>query len=161
MSDYTIEYLADYPEYIEACAAWDYGYWEIQENGRSLEEMIEVYKEGAQKNALPLTLIAIQKKDVTPVGIASLWEEDGDEWPDIKPWIASVFVHHRHRGRGVAKQLVTRAEEEAAKLNLSTIHLKSGDYADMYRRWNYKEIDSQDMDKYSSARKILFKKDLT
>lgn len=162
MYDCTVEYLADYPEYIEACVAWDYGYWGIQETSKPLclADLVVAYRNGAQKSSMPLTLIAIEKKLGVPVGMASLWDNDGEEWSELTPWIAAVFVHNRYRGRGYAKALVCRAEEEARRLGTETIYLKSGAAAAMYRPMGYVEIDMLPNDKYSDSTKYLLKKKL-
>ena len=121
MKGFSLVYLADFPKAVDACAAWDFGQWDLQKKGATLEKSYKVFAGALQKEALPLTIVALNDETKLPVAMASLWEKDGQEWKAYTPWIASVFVHPRFRGRGIAKALVARLEDEARRLGYETL----------------------------------------
>ena len=133
-----IVYLADHKEFVSACAAWAYGQWGTQRKDGSLDRAIQRFMEGAQKEAIPLTLIALSNG--LPVGMVSLWASDSDNAPELTPWLASLYVHPFHRGKGVASKLVMRLESEAKKLDYETLYLNTEDAQDLYAGLEWKEF---------------------
>ena len=160
MTDFTIEYLADYPEYIQACAAWGFGRWGVQKPHGSLDRAIKHFEKSCQKDALPLGLVVINKETELPIGMGCLVEQDGDDWLGRTPWIASVFTHYRHEGQGIAKAVISRLEEEAQNLGFKSVYLYSGTAAYLYRKIDYTEIDSKITDKSAAGKITLFEKKL-
>lgn len=140
---FDIVYLADRPDCIDACAAWAYGRWGVQKADSSLAKVQEYFAICAQKEALPLTLLAINRDAGLPIGMASLWPHDGDDWPDKTPWIAAVYTLYRYRGQGIARNLIDRALREAKRFDIKTIYLKSGSAARMYQKFGFHEIDNR------------------
>jgi ribosomal protein S18 acetylase RimI-like enzyme len=142
MDNIQIHYLADKKEHINACSAWAYGRWGVQKENSSLEQTIKKFTEGAQKDALPLTLIATTSDTNLPVAMASLWKEDGDVWPDKTPWIASVYTLYRYRDLGLATRLIKELEQVAKNLNYDEIFLQSGSAKNLYIQMGYKELEN-------------------
>jgi N-acetylglutamate synthase-like GNAT family acetyltransferase len=83
-----------------------------------------------------VTFIAIEENDV--VGTVSLVPHDLKIRMDLTPWIASVFVKPGSRGRGVGSQLVSFAEAEAQRRDISAMYLFTPNKQQMYARlgWN-------------------------
>lgn len=79
MNSFKIEYLADRPDCLQACAAWAYGRWGVQKKDGSLERAISIFEEGMQKDTIPLTLVAINLATDLLVAMGSLWIKDGTE----------------------------------------------------------------------------------
>jgi GNAT superfamily N-acetyltransferase len=134
-----IHYLADRPEYAPVCAAWAFGQWGCQTEGKTIETSVQGFSKCAQKNALPLALIALEGKK--PAGHIVLCEADCDERPDLTPWMASVFVHPFHRGKGLSLQLIRRAENEAKRLGIQTLYLVTENAKGLYEKCGWKEFD--------------------
>ena len=157
---FRIEYLADYPEHVQACAAWTFGRWGVQKKDGSLERALKTFQDGAQKDALPLTLIALNEKNEMPVAMISLWEKDGTIWTDdvITPWIACVYTHYRYRGRGLAGALLKRMEEEAKKIGFGQIYLQSGSAAGLYLENGYEAVETVKSDETKAGTQTLLKK---
>lgn len=137
-STFVIDYLENYPEMIPVCASWCFGQWGCQEID-SLESAKKRFFAGSQKDAIPLTLVAID--DNKPAGMISLLESDLDSRTDLSPWIASVFVHPFHRKKGIAVSLVKRMEAEAARLGYETLYLFTEASKGFYEKsgWQYME----------------------
>ncbi len=127
-----IIYLSEQPQLYKTCAAWFFGQWGCHEENSSLDEALEKFKGCAQKEQIPLTFLALH--DGLPVGMASLWDKDFEERPDLSPWLAAVYVHPKYRGKDIATLLCMRCKEEAKhifnirKLYLITSQAKEGLY---------------------------------
>lgn len=158
MTDFEIHYLSDKPQFIEACAAWAYERWGVQKIDSSLNRALERFNAGAQKEKLPLTFVAIEKNKDLPVGMGSLWENDGNRWQEKTPWIASIFTHYRYRGHGIARSIIQKLEIVAQELGYKEIYLKSGSAADYYPQLGYKVVETVKTDETAAGQETLFKK---
>ncbi|MDP2699305.1 GNAT family N-acetyltransferase [Thalassospira sp.] len=138
---FDIVYLADRPDCVDACAAWAYGRWGVQKPDSSLAKVQEYFATCAQKDALPLTFLAINRETRLPIGMASLWPQDGTDWLDKTPWIAAVYTLYRYRGLGIARNLIDRILHEVKRFEIETIYLKSGSAVGMYRNFGFQELD--------------------
>jgi N-acetylglutamate synthase-like GNAT family acetyltransferase len=161
MAEFELFYLADKPEWIEACAAWSFGRWGVQRENGSWARSLARFQEAAQKDALPLTIIALNKESGRPVAMASLVESDSDRWVDETPWIAGVFVLYRYRGCGLARRLVERLEVEARRLGIKKLYLYSGSAAEMYPKMGYQVIETVESATTAAGCETLLVKDLT
>jgi predicted N-acetyltransferase YhbS len=115
-----IDYLAYHPLAVPTVAAWLFKAWGHRTPNNSLEATIERIAARAQIDAIPFGLVAIE--DGVPVGTASVvaFDDPGDI---PGPWLSSVYVIAKYRGRGLAKVLAQRAEVEAARLGASKLVL--------------------------------------
>lgn len=157
---FRIEYLEDYPEYVEACAAWAYGRWGVQNKNGSLERSLGLFNDGAQKNAIPMTVIVVNEKNGLPVAMGSLREKDGEIWGGFTPWIASVYTLYRYRGLGIAGVIVQRLEDEARRLGFDNVYLMSGSAAGFYLKNGYKAVDMVKTGETKSGTQTLLVKNL-
>jgi GNAT superfamily N-acetyltransferase len=72
--------------------------------------------------------------DGEPAGTASLTWSDLYEEPTLSPWLASVVVQPRFRGRGYAGRLVRRVEEAARDAGVARLWLYTGWAEAFYER---------------------------
>ena len=156
MNNFKIEYLADRPDCLQACAAWAYGRWGVQKKDGSLERAISIFEEGMQKDTIPLTLVAINLATDLPVAMGSLWIKDGNEWSEKTPWIASIYTLYRYRGLGLAKHIIKRLEAEAINIGFQKVYLQSGSAANFYRNLGYEEIETIKTNVTASGTETLF-----
>ena len=160
MQGFTIEYAADYPKTVAACAAWAYGRWGVQKETASLDNALKIFRQGAQKDAIPLTIVAINKNTGLPVAMGSLWESDGERWTDCTPWIAAVFTLYRYRNLGIARAVIARLEKEAKTMGYRHVYLKSGSAAKFYVTLGYQLIETVETDETAAGTETLFQKAL-
>lgn len=140
---YTIHPLHEKPELADACAAWSHGRWGVEENCRDFTQSMIPFAAAAIDNGqLPFTVIATDENGL-PVGMASLWEDDDSTRPHISPWVASVFIHEKHRNQGLGRQLISAIEDVARENGFTEVHLKTSTTKNFYPLLGYtaKEVD--------------------
>ncbi|MDD3181363.1 MAG: GNAT family N-acetyltransferase [Alphaproteobacteria bacterium] len=133
----TIDYLENHPNLIPVCASWAFGQWGCQSGG-SFERAKNRFTDGAKKNGIPLTLVAIDEGK--PAGMISLWASDFEDRPDLSPWLASVYVHPFHRKKGIALLLVKRLEAEALRLGYKNLYLVTEESKGLYEKNGWQEM---------------------
>jgi GNAT superfamily N-acetyltransferase len=80
----------------------------------------------------------------TYLGSALLIESDLDARPQLKPWVAALWVDAAHRGKGLAGQLMDAACAEALRLGHATVYLCAEPKVTPYylaRGWTQIEAD--------------------
>lgn len=115
--------LQERPEFIDACTAWVFAEWLSIGDQRSLEKTRNGYVEDSKNDNLPSTYIYILENKA--VGMASLKNEEHPDRTDLTPWLGSVYVHPLFRGKGIAKALCEKVENEAKNLRHETLYLQT------------------------------------
>ncbi len=90
----------------------------------------------AANEALPLTWVALEGEEL--LGSASLVSSDMETRPELKPWLASVFVSPAHRRRGIGGILVQHICQEAAFRGFSQLYLYTPDQERFYQRLGWR-----------------------
>ncbi len=160
MKSFKIEYLANRPDCVSACAAWDYGRWGVQKSNTSLENTIDRFTKSTNTGQIPLTLVMINTETDCPVAMGSLCEKDGTQWLDKTPWISSIYTLYRYRGLGLAKRIVKSLENEAKEMGYSELFLQSGSAASLYRSLCYQEVETVKTNATAAGTETLFVKTL-
>ena len=127
-----IDYLAKRTDLIPTLARWHLAQWAYLNPGDSLERRIARLQKHCEPDPIPTTFVACD--DDTPLGSASLGTHDMDTYPDLSPWLASVYVDSQHRRRGIGTALVRRVSEEAQNLGHKTFYLFTPDRDAFYAR---------------------------
>lgn len=135
----TIAFLADQPQHLPVVAAWVYDQWHRHRPGETLETTAEMFRAALQRDAIPLTLLALDG-DV-PVGTASLFADDMETRPELTPWLASVYVAPERRGAGIGPRLVRAAEDVARQLGVKQLYLFTPDRERFYARLGWRTVE--------------------
>lgn len=137
-----IHYLGDHQDLIPLVAGWIYQEWFFLYPGKTKRYIESLLQERVHKKKLPLTLVAF--RGGKPVGTVSIKEFDIEERTDLTPWITSLYVVKRARGKGIGSDLMEAAEQKAAGLGIGKLYLLTADTdlaARFYspRGWTLKE----------------------
>ncbi len=141
-----IEQLAARPELIPIVATWIYNEWWTTVPGASVETLTARLQSHLVHDQIPLTLVA--SLGDRPVGTATLLGHDvgTDEWPELSPWLAAVYVVPEYRRRGVGGALVNAAVERATALRVGVLYLltsaREGFYAHLGWQVRERKADS-------------------
>jgi GNAT superfamily N-acetyltransferase len=130
--------LAQVPEVAPECARWLFNEWGHRRPGSTLEDATERFLARANTSNLPIAFVAMHGMEV--VGTASLLATE-DTPPSIGPWVSSIFVSPKMRGRGIARTLVQAVEAQAMQLGFRHIWL-SASAPDMYQKLGYAHTDA-------------------
>ncbi|ART63108.1 GNAT family N-acetyltransferase [Kushneria marisflavi] len=133
--------LHEQPEFADACSAWGYGQWGVHST-RTLDEARLLFASAAHGSGLPLTWVA--RHGDYPVGMASLADNDCSKRPDLRPWLAAVFVHPDYRGQGLAAQLIETVEHAARARGEARLYLITANQQTLYERHGWQKIGMVD-----------------
>lgn len=119
--DVEIRHLCDCPEHLGTVARWIHEEWWSDKPGHTVDTMASTLREASDKNAVPLSLVALFTGD--PVGTVNLVANDNEGRPDLTPWLAALLVVPEHRSQGVGSNLVRALLKEAARLRVRELYL--------------------------------------
>lgn len=129
-------YLSNDEKVIRQVASWIYYQWLSHKPEHSIESTIERIRPRAGSTEVPLCIVA--SDNGLPVGCASLTSSDMASHPELTPWLASVYVSDRARGKGIATELCTRIVAEAKRLGHQKLYLFTEDQMSLYGRMGWK-----------------------
>lgn len=116
-----IKLLADSPEHIpELAKLW---YEELSRHWNphaTIEKATQMLIDHLSKDKLPLAFVAFC--DDQPIGMACLRETDGIR-PSDAPWLGSLVVHPKYRGRKVGETLINKIKDVAKSLGYPALYL--------------------------------------
>lgn len=165
VGDIVIHLLADRPALVRPLATLRWAEWAVPgraelgwwvEQGRAdLGWWVDRTAAEAGRDRLPVTFVAVPGSgptspppepcsaveaqpgpgDETVLGGVGLSEFDPPEIRDRSPWVVGMIVHPDHRGRGIGRALMTRAERYAVATGAAHLWVATGGPAiDFYRR---------------------------
>ena len=131
--------LADRPELVPTVAQWWFDEW--PRDGACLDDLVQRVTASLHKDTIPVQMIALDAGSV--VGSAVLKQHElEDQYPDLEPWIGSVFVTQAARGRGIASALCARVVDLALEFRLPAVHLQTQNpTGGLYTRLGWQTID--------------------
>ena len=93
-----------------------------EEFDKKVQEKINVIKNSFDN---PYFSKLILLDDNNLVGFISLFEKDGDERIDLKPWYATMYVKKEYRGKGYSRLLNEAILKEPKNKGFNKVYLKS------------------------------------
>lgn len=127
-----IDYLANHPQLIDELAVLHHEQWGHFRPEESLAERRQRLESQCGRGGVPSVVVALEGDGLA--GSAMLIAHDMDTRPDLTPWLAGVYVVEAFRGTGVASALVTRIEEEAARVGVERLYLYTPDAMALYAK---------------------------
>ena len=119
--DYATAYLADHPAYIEEVGYLKYRQWLHTSPDRPYEVWIEEIRQSARKEGFPMTLIALQEREL--LGFVTLIELEGHAGIEDGLWLITLYVKAEYRCQGIGTALIERYIEEAARFDHPVLYL--------------------------------------
>jgi len=135
---FRIEYLADHPSFLPSLAQWHHAQWSYLDVGVSLEQRLAALQKHG-KAQVPTTVIALSGSRL--LGSASLIAHDMDTYPELSPWLASVYVAPEYRRRGIGSALVQRIVAQARALGFEHLYLFTPDKEHFYARLGWSVLE--------------------
>jgi len=131
--------LADYPAFIPTLAKWHFKEWGHLRPGDFVERRIICLTEASRHQEIPTVVIAFE--DDRLLGAAMLVANDMTTRPDLKPWIAGVFVASEQRGLGIGAALVQHVINEAKALQQPRLYLYTFSTEKYYQKLGWELVE--------------------
>ena len=151
-----IRYLSDDAGEISTVANWLYQEWGHLIEGRTLETANSKVKQSLSQDEIPMTLVCYL--DGQLVGTAGIDHSDMSTYPELTPWMVSVYVTPPYRKKGIGTALCQRIIDEFARLDIKTAYLFTPDQEHLYARLNWKTFLREE---YRGEQVAIMKLDLT
>jgi GNAT superfamily N-acetyltransferase len=90
------------------------------------------------EDKIPLIAAAFDATEL--VGLYSLMWRDPVNLPQFSPWLNSVYVKPKYRGRGIGTQLVHHALELSKQLGVEVLYLETRDRQSLYSRIGFEPL---------------------
>jgi len=130
MAVYRIASLSEVPQHLETVARWTHAEWGAP-SGRSLRDTTDWFH-GILRNPREECVVAVAGDEA--LGLACLVDHDLESRPDLRHWLASVFVPPEQRGQGIARDLVMTIERLAARHGIPRLHLYTRSAEGLYEK---------------------------
>lgn len=152
MAGHSLCKLADTPRHIDTVARWNYEQWG-RDMGSQITDSANWFRE-MMASATEETILALV--DDRPVAMASLADHDLESRPDLKHWLASVYVEPDFRRRGIAADLIREIEREAESRSIALLHLYTNTAETLYARlgWTLSEYFTKNGKRFALMTKV-------
>jgi GNAT superfamily N-acetyltransferase len=136
-----IHFLEGHPNFIPQLAAWCHEEWKDFYGGKTVEDVRAYFAANTSRDRLPITYVAAEEGRLC--GTVTLDVEDLDlrGYEDVSPWLVCLYVEKAHRGRGLGRQLIHHAMDEALRLKLSSLHLWTENLEPMYLQLGWRVLE--------------------
>lgn len=134
-----LAYLIDHPEFFPLVAQWNWDEWHTLLVERSAGEFETWLRENVRPHAVPMTLLAFE--DDAVVGMVSIVDHDLELSTDRSPWLASLYVAPEHRRKGLGRNLVQAAIDEAHRLGFHKLFLYTPGQETFYAALGWKRVE--------------------
>jgi GNAT superfamily N-acetyltransferase len=129
--------LAETPAHVDTLAAWHHAEWQHLFSGWTLDSVRAELLAHAQQATCPGTWALLCDDELA--GSVSVIAEDAPEFSDRgSPWLASLYVLPRFRGRGFGVLLTQAAERAAGAAGYSRLHLFTPQHEAFYQRLGWR-----------------------
>lgn len=137
--------------FAQACAQWSKDEWPHHPINADRNAIIARYENRAKKQDrllgmedIPLTWVSTING--APVGMVSLLEEEHEDYTDLTPWVAGMYVVPEFRRQGIASKLMKNLHREAIDLGFQTLHLSTPDMDALYEKNGWEIINNEARD---------------
>ena len=133
-------YLKDKPEFINQIATLYFEQWGYLMETPSIEIVENMLQSQLNSDKLPLVLLLVESDQI--LGACQLKYREMDIYPEKEHWLGGVYICKNQRGKGLAKQLVSKAKEIARSFAIKTLYLQTENLnGGIYAQLGWKPIE--------------------
>ncbi len=106
-----------------------------------MEDVRAYFAANTSRDHIPITYVAVEQGRLR--GTVTLDVEDLDlrGYENVSPWLVCLYVDKVDRGRGLGRELIHHAMDEALRLNLSSLHLWTENLEPMYLQLGWQVLE--------------------
>ncbi|MBT8118700.1 MAG: GNAT family N-acetyltransferase [Gammaproteobacteria bacterium] len=132
--------LKDEPENLSTLASWHQDEWSHLNPGEDLTARILRMQPHLSDELIPSTFVA---KDDVLLGSAAIVDQDMKTEPQLKPWLASVFVRPEYRKQGIGRKLVLHVMAQAQAAHIGRLYLYTPDKTGFYLKLGWSILEQR------------------
>ena len=133
--------LKERKEYIKEVAELEYNEWAEnpkENNEERIRQKVDKIKLNLEQ--ADFCKLILLDEDIL-VGFISIFPKDSDEFSELTPWYATMYVKKEYRGKGYSKILNDAILNEARRMGYKEIYLKS-ELKNYYEKFGAIEIQN-------------------
>lgn len=130
--------LRSRPEIIPTLAAWHYEEWSYLYPGETLEGRIKRMEEFLVDAPIPSMYLWMEGRSLA--GSAAIVENDMETRPELRPWLASVYVPAARRRSGLGTRLVQYVMKKASDQGYPALYLYTPHREDFYLKLGWQTM---------------------
>ena len=134
-------FLEDFPQAIPVIARWYFDQWDYLKPGSTLGNTEDRIRDNYLNNdKIPLIIVAVEAE--AAIAICQLKFREMSIFPEKEHWLGGVYTSSKHRGGGVAKNMVNHAIKIAFGLGVETLYLQTENLAGgLYAKLGWEPIE--------------------
>lgn len=143
-NDLQIENIQHHKHYIDLVSEWIYSEFISGQIPNCSQSDIKMAIEKRKIYEIPMTLVCIKNNEC--IGTISLFSNDLKKLPQLKPWIAALYVDKKFRNKGIGKLLINQIENIVKELGYNKIYLRTEKTSKYYLKlgWSkYQELKDE------------------
>ena len=117
--------LKDKKEYLKEVATLEYNEWannkEEDYQARIERKIAKINSLFSEKNFVKLILLNSEEL----IGFVSMFPNDCEEYKELTPWYATIYIKKNYRNKGYSKVLTKAILEKAKTMNIKQLYLKT------------------------------------
>ena len=138
-SSYSIAALADFPQYIEACASWLYADRSHYYPQETKADALEAVRSCLNRGSIPFALVVHDGSQA--MGTIFLVKKDAPPaFHQLTPWLTSPLIAPQFRGQGLEAALQSRAIAEAKALGCVELFHWTEDEKEWYQQQGWQLV---------------------
>jgi predicted N-acetyltransferase YhbS len=136
-----IEQLGNRIDLLPVVAGWLYYEWWQDVEDASLSTLTDLLRAHLVPDQIPMTLVALL--GAQPLGTATLLAHDvgTEQWPQLSPWMAAVYVAPAYRRRGIGARLVNETVAGARAMGIDGLYLLTTEREEFYAQLGWQVLD--------------------
>ena len=133
--------LADHLGQLPALARLHHAEWSRVSRFKTVDEHVNKLQARIGRSPIPATYVLLLNQRVAG-SVSLLGHDDIDNVrPNLSPWLASLYVEPRHRGRGYGSALVQYCIQRARHFGYPTLYLYTDTHSQYYARFGWRPIE--------------------